>query len=147
MKLNFFLLVLVLAMAYSCKMQTRSPIEGAWDMIYVHSVSGDTVQNWPNDSTVGTQMKMWSKGHFAFVGQDKMNDTIITNFYGGGAYKLDGNRYEEDVKYNFNTYYIGKNVKMLLEIINDTLIQTYPVDDNGKIDSSSYAVEKYVRID
>jgi hypothetical protein len=35
---------------------------------------------------------------------------------------------------------------MLIEIKNDTLIQTYPVDDNGKMEKDWAWIEKYVRI-
>jgi hypothetical protein len=34
---------------------------------------------------------------------------------------------------------------MLLEIKHDTLVQTWPADDNGNIDPKAYNIEKYVR--
>jgi hypothetical protein len=37
-------------------------------------------------------------------------------------------------------------LKGLLELRNDTLIQTAPVDDNGKVIEKNYSVEKYVRV-
>jgi hypothetical protein len=35
---------------------------------------------------------------------------------------------------------------MIIEIKNDTLHQTWPVDDNGKIDSANYRIENYIRL-
>ena len=107
---------------------------------------GDTLKSeFPGDYS-GSDMKMWSKDHFVFVGLFK-NDTTTRNNYGGGTYKLKGNRYEEYILYHANKVAVGKNVKMILELKNDTLFQTYPVDENGKIDSVSYYyIEKYVRL-
>jgi hypothetical protein len=38
------------------------------------------------------------------------------------------------------------DLKALLELRNDTLIQTSPVDDNGQINEKKYSIEKYVRV-
>ncbi len=38
-------------------------------------------------------------------------------------------------------------MKMKLEIRNDTLIHTYPLDENDKVHKSNYFIEKYVRLD
>jgi hypothetical protein len=49
-----------------------------------------------------------------------------------GSYTLDGNKYEEQVLWHYNPAYVGNKLKMLMELKNDTLIQTFPVDENGK---------------
>lgn len=36
---------------------------------------------------------------------------------------------------------------MLLEMRNDTLIQTWPVNGDGQIDKSNYRIEKLVRVE
>jgi hypothetical protein len=41
-----------------------------------------------------SQIKTWSKEYFTYVGHGQQ-DTIMYDFYGGGTYKLDGNKYEE----------------------------------------------------
>ena len=68
-----------------------------------------------------------------------MGDSIMNN-YGSGTYKLDGNRYEENL-----TYPNPDTVKLLLEIKNDTITQTWPVDDNGQIIKSNYYIQKLTR--
>jgi hypothetical protein len=130
----------------SCVQQQSKPIEGAWNLVYAQNIAGDTlVREFPGDYT-GTAIKIWSKGYVLYVGRLKMDTTYIDG-YGGGPYKLNGNRYEENIQYFSNQSYVGMTVKMLLEIRNDTLIQTWPIDDNGQIDKSNYRQEKRVRLD
>ena len=73
---------------------------------------------------------------------------IIRDFYGGGTYKLKGNRYEENVLYHFSKpgTVLNYTLKALIELKNDTLIQTSPVDDNGQINKNKYSIEKYVQL-
>jgi hypothetical protein len=131
----------------SCTQQKSSQIEGTWQFVSAKGMAGDTVKiQFPSTALTGSDIKMWSKNHFVFVGRFK-RDTTFSNNYGGGTYKLDGNRYEESILYHTNTSAVGNKVKMLLEIRNDTLIQTYPVDDNGQIKKSGYYVEKYIKLD
>jgi hypothetical protein len=40
---------------------------------------------------------------------------------------------------------VGTSQKLLLEIKDDTLIQTWPCDDNWLIDTSNYSIQKLVR--
>jgi len=42
---------------------------------------------------------------------------------------------------------VGKTVKQILEIRNDTLIKYYPCDDNWRIIKSSSFMEKYVKLE
>lgn len=41
---------------------------------------------------------------------------------------------------------VGKIGKQILEIRNDTLMKTYPCDDNWEIVRSNYNIEKYIRL-
>jgi len=81
-----------------------------------------------------------------FVGRFQ-SDTTYTDNFGGGKYTLDGNKYEEEIIYNSNTGYVGAKVRMLLEQRNDTLIQTYPVNEIGEPNKNNHFVEKYVQLD
>lgn len=63
----------------------------------------------------------------------------------GGTYTLEGNKYMENVIYHANKEYVGTKVRLLLEIRNDTLTQSYPADENWKL-SVKYSIEKYVRV-
>lgn len=124
--------------------EKKSPVEGAWRLAHEYIKSGDRVDIFPENIT-GGEIKVWTGSTFVFVGRFKQ-DSVYTNSYGGGTYKLDGNRYEEEVQYHAAEEYRGKKVKILLEIKNDTLIQTYPVNDNWQADPERYSVEKWVRI-
>ena len=128
-----------------CDQQPRKPIEGAWNIVYGKRVAADTlVWEFPGYYT-GSQIKVWTKDHFVFVGQFK-SDTTITNNYGGGTYTIDSNRYEETLSYHTNSDWVDVKMKMLVEIKGDSLIQTWPVDDNWQINTSDYRVEKYTRL-
>jgi hypothetical protein len=136
-----FMIALVIG---GCTQQKSSKIEGAWQLVYNKSIAGDTLLfQFPGNYT-GSDMKMWSKDHFVFVGLFK-SDTITQNNYGGGTYTLKGNLYAETILFHTYKEVVGKTFKMIIEIKNDTLYQTWPVDDNGKIDSANYNVEKYTR--
>jgi hypothetical protein len=65
--------------------------------------------------------------------------------YGGGKYKLEGNRFEEEAMFHADTSYIGKKLRLILEIHNDTLIQKWPADENWNI-VKIYSIEKYIRL-
>jgi hypothetical protein len=68
---------------------------------------------WPNPNSGGSNIKMWSRNHFLFVGQFRSDASISPN-YGWVTYKLDGNRYEEIALYHVRPWYVGDTVKILL---------------------------------
>jgi hypothetical protein len=148
MKKVIFLSLIFTIIISGCTKQKSSPIEGAWQMVYFRSIRGDTVRiQFPGARVEVSDIKIWSKNHVAFVGRFK-RDTVFLDNYGGGTYKLDGNKYEESLTYHSSKKLVGTKIKMLLENRNDTLIQTFPVDDNGNIvNKSTYIVEKFVRLD
>lgn len=123
----------------------KSPMEGAWRLAHEIIINGDKIDEFPVNIT-GGEIKVWSGSTFVFVGRFKQ-DSVYSDSFGGGTFKLNGNRYEEEVLYHGSDDYRGKKVKILLEIRNDTLIQTYPVDDNWQVNPEVYSVEKWVRID
>ena len=125
----------------SCVQQQpiKSPIEGVWQVVSFQQMHGDTVIFQFGKDFTGGEMKMWYSNYFNFVGQYKLGDSIVNN-YGGGTFKLEGNRYEENL-----TYPIPATVKLILEIKNDTITQTWPVDDNGQITKSNYYTQKLAR--
>jgi hypothetical protein len=142
-KIIYYLSVLVIIS--SCAQQKSKFPQGAWQLVHIQIISGDSVvAAYPGNYT-GTDMKMWSDSNFIFVGKFK-NDTTIINNYGGGKYKLEGNRYEEYILYHSNTGAVGSTVKMVMELRKDTLVQTWPVDEKGEVIKSNYYIEKYVRI-
>jgi hypothetical protein len=130
----------------SCTQQKSSPIEGAWKLVYYQNVQRDSIlHKFPGNLTMN-DIKMWSKGYFLWIGRYKKDTTFLDGF-AGGPYKLEGNRYEEHLQFFTVKSLVGTTVKMLLEIRNDTLIQTWPVDNKGLIDKSNFKEEKYIRLD
>jgi hypothetical protein len=141
MKKFIFLGLIILLTIGSYTQEKKSPIEGAWQMVY------GTFANSPFTfpaQVKGSQMKMWSSGYFSVVGHYEMG-TIVSENYVGGKYKLDGNKYEEELVYFPEKSSIGQKVRLLLEIRNDTLIQKWPADENWKL-AEQYRIEKYVRL-
>lgn len=122
-------------------------IIGAWNLAEMKYVqNGSVTYTLPEGNVSGEQIKIWSNGHFSFVGKFKTGSEIINN-YGGGTFSFDGKFYEENILFHSGEGAVGNKVKMLLEITDDTLIQQWPVDADGNIDKNNYSVEKYVRLD
>jgi len=122
---------------------TPTGIEGAWNSVYLKVVAGDTIKGIFPGNLSESELKVWSRSHFAFVGWIKV-DSVRRSNYGAGTYELHGNRYYETYLYH-GQFQNGQTIKMNFELKEDTLIQTWPLDENGKIDSANYCVEKYMR--
>jgi hypothetical protein len=136
----------MIAYSLSAYCQKKSPnLEGAWKMVQYQTINGDkAVVNFPGKSDIDIT-KIWSGNTCMGVGRIK-EDTTVTDMYFLGTYKLAGNKYEENVRYLFYKPWEGKTIKMTMEMKNDTLIQTYPVDDKGQMEKDWAWIEKYVRI-
>ncbi|MBE0668093.1 MAG: hypothetical protein IH593_10565 [Bacteroidales bacterium] len=141
--LIFFFIALLAVIA--CKNETANPIEGQWNLIYAKSVANDSV-TWEFPGMYqGSDMKWWSSDHFIFVGKYTM-DTVTMNGWGGGTYTINGTDYAETIQYHVSPEVVGKTYKMLVTVKNDTLVQIWPVKDDGQIDKSTYTLERYVRM-
>ena len=145
MKKAFLFSLLLLVIIGSCTKEKESPLKGAWKLAYEYTESGGKLTTIYPGTFTGSEIKMWSEHNFIFVGRFKQ-DSTFTDSFGGGTYKLEGNRYEETVEYHISPDYLGKKVKLLLELKSDTIIQSWPVDDNGRLAKSEYSIEKWVRI-
>lgn len=149
MKTVFIISGLVLFILLGCKqvdVTTSNPVEGAWQVVSWQNFAGDSLVMELGKNFVGTEMKVWSKSHFAFAGRYKRDTTFIDNC-GGGSYKLNGTHAEENIMYFPNQSTVGTTIKLLYEIKNDTLIQTFPVDENWQIDKSNYSIQKLIRLE
>ena len=147
MKTFTFLGLILSLIICSCTQQESKFPQGAWQLVYSQGTKTDSLGNVVAIDFHPTSVKMWSEKNFSFIGQWKQ-DTLIRDFYGGGTYTLNGNQYEEKMIYHFGrpkTVLIWTS-KALLELKNDTLIQTYPADDNWQIDKKKYYVEKYIQL-
>jgi hypothetical protein len=137
-----FVLALIIS---GCTQQKSSKIEGAWKLFYTKAVYGDKPYYvFPNTDPTEGQIKIWTKEYVSFTGIIKWNSVSTDNF-GVGTYKLNGNQYEESYLYCSYRPFIGKTLKLNLEVTNDTLMQT-TLEKDGKFDKSSCLIEKYVRL-
>jgi hypothetical protein len=143
MKTKLILLFAVIFLV-SCN-SSKSPIVGAWKLVsYQANDSGKLVATYPCDTFKGSDVKVWTNNYMESVGNFIMGKDTINN-YVGGKYTLIGNHYTEYIEYFVAKSAVGTSTKMLLEVKNDTLVQSYPTDENFKL-GKSYRVEKYIRI-
>jgi len=145
MKTTIFLSLAMAICLISSTQKTYGQIEGAWRLVYLKAYTGDSLlYQFPSKTTTINQIKMWSKDHFMFVGQ-YVSDTVTDDAYGAGTYTLKGKAYEEQILYHSTVDWIGTGIKMYLEIKEDTLIQIFPVNDQGEVVTNYHAIEKYIR--
>jgi len=143
MKRVIFLSLIILLIIGSCIQEKKSPIEGAWKLVYLKNRSME--ETFPAQIS-GEQVKMFLNGHLTWVGQFKLpTDTTILYDYGLGTYTIDGNKFIENVKIHGQKSAIGTK-KMIMEIRNDTLIQMYPTDENFNL-PEKYHIFKYIRLE
>jgi len=148
MKLSLLAGLIISFIFLSCNPNEKQhrKIAGAWSLVYYKSYAKDTVIGvYVGKNVIGSQIKVWSDEHFVFVGRFKVNDRQSDNF-GGGTYTLQGSQYIETIGYHTNKLWLGKQYKMLIDIKDDTLMQTWPVNDMWQVDKSNYTIEKYVRL-
>jgi hypothetical protein len=143
-KIILLSLIIALIIGSCTQQEVKSRIEGVWQRVSFTWVSGDTITNYNLPSPeLGSQIKMWTKDYWTFVGIIK-TDTTDVDLYGGGTYTLNGNKYEENIIYHNDKPSINTKFKALLEIKNDTLIQINNILEDWKR-PSRYGIEKYVR--
>lgn len=148
MKTKFIIGLMISIIILSCNPNEKQhrKIDGAWKLVSYHSTAKDTViGRYIGKDVLGSQIKVWSEGHFVFVGQFRVGAKEIDN-YGGGTYTLEGSQYKETILFHTNKQWIGTQPKMLVEIKGDTLYQTWPVKNSWVVDKYNNTVEKYVRL-
>lgn len=130
----------------SCTQVEVSPMEGAWKLAYEYEITGDNTSLLFPGTAKGSEIKMWSGDRWALVGVF-VEDSIMTDNFGGGRFTIEGTDYREIVEFHSAKEYLGQTVKLYLEIKNDTLTQIWPVDDAGEPVKSHYYMEKWVRFE
>ena len=145
MKKTLLLSIALTLLLANCTREKISPMEGAWKLAFEYEVTG-------NESTLifpgiskGSEIKTWSGDRWSLVGVF-VQDSVMTDNFGGGKFTLEGTNYQEIVEYHSAPEYLGQTVKLFLEIKNDTLTQIWPVDDQGEIIKSHYYMEKWVKM-
>jgi len=145
MKKTILICLVIPIIMGSCNREKTSPMEGAWKLAHEYEISGDSTTLLFPGTSKGSEIKMWSGDRWALVGVFIQDSTLTDNF-GGGKFTLDGTNYQEIVKYHSAKEYLGQTVKLHLEIRGDTLTQIWPVDDKGEIIKSHYHMEKWLRM-
>lgn len=137
---------LVQLLASCSNTEKKSHLNGAYLTVSYKYYRNDTLIFSVPDKTKGTELKIWSDKYFAFSGK-YLTDTSSQDNYGGGTYTLAGDHYIENIVYHVEKYYIGASIKMIMKVKNDTLIQSWPVDENWNIRKDSYFIQTLVRAD
>jgi hypothetical protein len=130
----------------ACTRTTTTPIEGIWRLAYEYEVSGETSTCIFPGTSRGSELKMWAGNRWSLVGVF-IEDSVMTDNFAGGTFTLKGTDYREMVEFHSATEYLGQTVQLFLEIRNDTLIQFWPVDENGVPDPEHHYMEKWVRME
>ena len=146
MKKILLLCLMIPMLLGSCTQELTSPMEGAWKLAYEYEVKGESSTILFPGVSQGSEIKMWSGDRWALVGVF-IEDSTITDNFGGGKFTLEGTNYQEIVGYHSAKKYLGQTVKLFLEIKNDTLTQIWPVDENGEPDKNLHYMEKWVRFE
>ena len=148
MKAKLIIGLMISVIVWSCNPNEKQhrKIDGAWSLVYYRSIAPDTtIGRYIGKDVNGSQLKIWSQGHFAFSGRFKVGAKEVDN-YGGGTYTLEGSQCIETILYHTNKKWLGTQPKMLIEVKGDTLYQTWPVNDMWKVDKNNYTIEKYARL-
>ncbi len=146
MKKIYTLCLLIPMLFGSCTQEKNSPMEGAWKLAFEYEVTGENSTLIFPGKSQGSEIKMWSADRWALVGVF-IEDSTVTDNFGGGKFTIDGTNYQEIVAYHSAREYLGQTVKLYLEITGDTLTQIWPVDEAGEPVKSHYFMEKWVRFE
>ncbi len=126
------------------------PVKGAWKLVSIKYMVGDSVK-WTKTAAPQKDngIKMWSDNYFVCIYRFA-SDSVFDYSFSNGTYKLEGNKYEETVISHDQIKIpdmVGLKIMMRIDIKNDTLVQTYPVDENGNLLKKYTIVEKLVKLD
>ena len=147
MKKNLFLSMIISLIIVSCTQQeVKSPAEGVWKIIGWERMKGDTLISKLGSEYTGSEMEIYSANSFVWVGRYQ-KDTTFSDNYGGGTYKIDGNRLEQKITFSVDPSMIGTTIRLLWEVKNDTATQTWPLDENWQLNKSWYGIQKWVRVE
>lgn len=141
-------LAVISLLLISCqsKNEVNLPIQGTWKLFSAILIEkGDT--SITDYSKKISFIKIINESHFAFLNHDLNHGKDSTASYssGGGKYEIKGNKYIEHLEYCTDRAWEEHDFEFILEIKNDTLIQTgfEKVVEKG-IDRLN--IEKYVRL-
>ncbi|MDP4271083.1 MAG: hypothetical protein Q8909_13305 [Bacteroidota bacterium] len=145
MKRFITLLIIAITVTLSFGKQKAVPLEGTWQMVHAQYYHLDSLMFQFSVKDGDFQWKVFSKGYFVAVNQSVYNGKTQN---GGicGKYELKGSNLVEilDDHYPDAIKYFSKKPEYTVQIKGDTLIQTGPYDEKGRMIYFHF-VEKYVR--
>ncbi len=142
----FGICVFPILMLQGCSEKQISPMEGAWKLSYEYEIRGDETTCIFPGTARGSEIKMWAGNRWSLAGVF-IEDSMLTDNYGGGTFTLDGTDYREIVEYHSAPEYLNQTVRLYLEIRGDTLTQIWPVDETGAPVPGHHYMEKWVRME
>jgi hypothetical protein len=142
MKTKMFFYLMVAVILISCTPKSDKLPQGEWKLVKCQYFNGDSLLGVLSDKEQFNQVKIWTENYFMFVGRYK-SDTTFNDYYGYGTYTLEGNKYEEQITFHRDPELMGQKLRCFMVLKNDTLFQTFPVDENWEIEKN-YAIEQYV---
>jgi hypothetical protein len=135
-------LTLFLAML-GCASEKKNAIEGTWRVVAGTMKTADTTISYSQMNLFG--MKMIVGNQWAIFGQP-LGGGDTSAYYGGGTYTLEGNIYQESIKYNVVKSRVGRTIAFEVEVNNDTLIQKGPPQAAQNATSNWALYEVWVRV-
>ena len=145
MKLKLFVLFITVLIFSRCEQYRTSRINGAWQIMEAtYTQDGEITVLYP-ELLKGNQLKTFNNNYFTFTGHFWDDSSEFDN-YGWGTFQFDGKHYKEINEYHTFDDYRDKTAEMIIEIHGDTLIQIWPVNETGEVDSMNFNVEKYLRL-
>lgn len=137
---------IVLFLFSGCNQEESSPIEGVWKVVAWERFDGDSVIWSMPGNLQGEEILIFAREHYNWVGRYKLDTAYIDNF-GGGTYTLDGNKLEVNLIYYGNPDRAGTTIRLLWDYQNDTVVQTWPCDENWELEQGPVSIQKWVRIE
>jgi hypothetical protein len=100
----------------------------------------------PSPAMTIHQLKMYSPGHFVFVGQNRLPDKVQER-YGGGTYTLNGEDYTETILYHSFAGIVGTTLHFKLVVKGNTMTLTGPIVTEEQKSFRSEFTEVYQKKD
>lgn len=121
---------------------SKSPLEGSWELISAKWPQGEL----PGEYSGGL-LKIYSKGHFLFVGHTNDKKGAIQERFGGGTFTLHGEEYSETIAYHVVPRLVGQTVRFQMRITGDRMTIRGPVVGKGEQEPGFKLVEVYRKVD
>lgn len=136
---------IVLITLSACNKKDSSSILGAWRPVLWEKYSGDSLVWSMPGNLQGDEIKIFDDEYFNWVGRYNL-DTLYWDNFGGGTYTYEGNKLIQYIHYYGNQNRVGTSTRFIWDYKNDTVIQTWPYDEDWNLDEDSYYIKKWVKL-